>query len=212
MTARSLAWFENDNPGELLRWSIAAAVVVAFHAALIGGYMLWPSTGEVDLGDETSAIAIELTALDIDREAQPKAEEHSTPPQQSTRDATLPAEEPASKAEPPAPEVRTTRRVEAAAPPIDPTWRTKLIERLQHFKNYPRAARARGEQGVVDLTFSVDRGGHVLSRRIVSSSGHPDLDTEALAVVERAQPLPAFPMIMTQAQLDVNWSVRFSLR
>jgi len=178
---------------------------------LISGYMLSTSTDDVDLGDETSAIAVELTAPDIDREAQPKLEEHLTPPRQTTRDAALQADEPAAT-EPPAPETRTTRRVEASAPFIDPTWRTEMIKQLQHFKNYPRAARARGEHGVVDLTFSVDRKGRVLSRSIVSSSGHPDLDAEALAVVDRAQPLPAFPPTMAQTQLDVSWSVRFSLR
>ena len=211
MIARSLAWFEDDDTREVRRWSIAAAVAVAVHAVLISGYMLSASTDNVDLGDETSAIAVELTAPDIDREAQPKLEEHLTPPRQTTRDAALQADEPAAT-EPPAPETRTTRRVEASAPFIDPTWRTEMIKQLQHFKNYPRAARARGEHGVVDLTFSVDRNGHVLSRSIVSSSGHPDLDAEALAVVDRAQPLPAFPATMAQTQLDVSWSVRFSLR
>jgi len=211
MTARSLAWFEDDDTREVLRWSIAAAVAVAVHALLIGGCMLWTPADQVDLGDETSAIAIELTAPDIDREAQPKVEEHLTPPRQTTRDAALQTDKPAAT-EPPTPETRTTRRVESAALPIDPTWRTEMIKQLQHFKNYPRAARARGEHGVVDLTFSVDRNGHVLSRSIVSSSGHPDLDAEALAVVDRAQPLPAFPATMAQTQLDVSWSVRFSLR
>jgi periplasmic protein TonB len=209
MAARAPAWFESGG-WQFGRWSIAAAVAVCAHAVLIGSYLLWSSVDRIDLGDDTATVAIELTAPDIDREAQPKVEAPPVPPQQSTPDAALPEEKPAF--EPPTPETRTTRHAEAAAPPIDPTWRTQLVEQLQHFKNYPRAARARGEQGVVDLSFSVDRDGHVLSRRIVSSSGHPELDAEALAVVDRAQPLPAFPASMIQARLEVSWSVRFSLR
>jgi len=208
MTARSVAWFEDDDPRQLGRWLFAAAVVLAIHAGLIGGYLLWRPANQIDVGDDTAAIAIDLTVPDIDREARPQVEELPTPPQQTAPDALLP-EKPADTAEPP--ETRTTQHVEAAAPAVDPSWRTLASKQLQRFKNYPRAARARGEQGVVTLAFSVDRNGHVLSRRIVSGSGHSDLDAEALAVIERAEPLPAFPASMTQTELDVSWSVRFSL-
>lgn len=211
MAALTPAWFEHEGR-QLGRWSMAAVAAICVHAVLIGGYMMWAPSDHVDLGDETPIIAIDLTAPDIDREAQPKSAELPAPPQQSTPDAALPEAKPAGKVAPPTPETRTTHHAEAAAPPIDPTWRTQLIEQLQHFKNYPRAARDRREQGVVALTFSVDRNGHVLSRHIVSSSGHSELDAEALAVIDRAQPLPAFPASMTQAQLDMTWSVRFSLR
>ncbi len=208
MTARALAWFEDDDPRELRRWLLAAAVVVACHAALIGGYFLWhPRQQEV--GDETSAVAVEVTIAQAEQQEQPKVEE-PPPPQATTMDAEIPEEKPPEKVEPtPAP--RTTTKVEEQAPRIDPSWQTLLLKQLQRFQNYPSAARDRREQGVVELAFSVDRDGHVLSRRIVASSGHPDLDAEALAVVQRAQPLPAFPPSMTQAQLEVNWSVRFAL-
>ena len=39
----------------------------------------------------------------------------------------------------------------------------------------------------------------------------PDLDAEASAMIERAQPLPPFPDSMTQDQLDLTVPVRFSL-
>ena len=59
MTARSLAWFEDDDPQDLLRWAVAAAVVVLIYAAAIGGYFYWHQQSDEDLGDESSAIAIE---------------------------------------------------------------------------------------------------------------------------------------------------------
>ena len=65
---------------------------------------------------------------------------------------------------------------------------------------------------MVLLAFSIDRNGHVLSRHIVSGSGHADLDAEVLAMIERAQPLPAFPPSMTQAQLSLTVPIRFALR
>jgi len=210
MTARALTWFEDDDPRELGRWSLAAAVVVAVHASLIGGYLVWHPARD-DFGDETSAVAIELTAPDIEREAQPKLEA-PTPPKETATDAVLPEDKPPEKVEPPTPETRTAAKVDAQAPRIDPSWQTLLLKHLQRFKNYPSAARDRGEQGEVELAFTIDRNGHVLSRRIAASSGHADLDAEALAMVARAQPLPAFPPSMTQPQQDFTVPIHFSLR
>jgi periplasmic protein TonB len=52
----------------------------------------------------------------------------------------------------------------------------------------------------------------VLTRRIVRSSGHADLDQEVMEMIVRAQPLPAFPASMTQPTLDLTVPIRFSLR
>jgi protein TonB len=210
MTARALAWFEDDDPRDLFRWSAAAAVVVFMHVALIGGY-LWQHQSDEDLGDEATAIAIELTVPEIEQQEQAKVDQ-PPPPQDTTTDVTLPEEKPPEKVEPTNPSPRSTARVDAAAPHIDPSWTTLLFKQLQRFKSYPSGARARNEQGVVMLTFTVDRDGHVLSRQIVTGSGYADLDAEVLTMIERAQPLPAFPASMTQAQQDFSVPIRFSLR
>jgi periplasmic protein TonB len=210
MTARALAWFEDDDPRDFVRWSAAAAVVIVVHIALIGGYLLWHPP-EQDIGDDSSAISIELTVPEIDQQEQAKVDQ-PPPPDVTTADVSLPEEKPPEKIELTNPSPRTTARVDAHAPRIDPSWQTLLLKHLQQFKNYPSGARARNEQGVVLLAFSIDRDGHVLSRHIVSGSGHADLDAEVLALVERAQPMPAFPASMTQAQLDLTVPIRFSLR
>jgi protein TonB len=211
VSAHRLSWYKDENPGELRRWLLAAFTVAACHAALIGSYMLWhPRQDEV--GDETSAIAIELTSPDIAREAQPAVAEVPKSQPQTADDAVLPQEKPPDKVVPPTPETVTTKEVVAAAPHVDPSWWALLSKHLQRFKNYPSVARARNEEGEALLIFTMDRNGHVLSRRIVRSSGHPDLDAEALAMVERAQPLPAFPASMTAAQLDVTLPIYFALR
>jgi protein TonB len=210
MTARALTWFEDDDPRDLLRWSVAAAVVVCLHVTLIGGYLVWQQQSDQDLGDESSAIAIELTVPEIEQQEQAKVDQ-PPPPQDTTTDVTLPEEKPPEKVEPTNPTPRSTARVDAASPHIDPSWQSLLFKQLQRFKSYPSGARARNEQGVVKLTFTVDRDGHVLSRQIVTGSGYPDLDAEVLTMVERAQPLPAFPASMTQAQQDFTVPIRFSL-
>ena len=211
MTARTLHWFEDDNPRDIARWSMAAAIVLLAHGALIGGYLLW-HPAQQDVGDETSAVAIEVTIAEAEQQEQPKVEEQSAPPPQVTAPDVVPEERPPEKVVPPEPSPRTTAKVEEQAPRVDTSWQTLLVKHLERFKTYPGAARDRGEQGVVELGFTVDRNGHVLARHIVATSGHPDLDAEALAVVERAQPLPAFPAGMSAAQLDINWKLRFTLR
>jgi len=209
MTARAIAWFEDDSPRDLARWTIAAAVVVFVHAAAIGGYLLW-HPAEQDVGDDTSAIAIELTVPDIDQVEQAPVDQ-PPPPQQTTSDVSMQEEKPPEKVEQIAPAPRTSVQTPATARRIDPSWTTLLVKQLQRFKSYPSGARARNEEGVVTVAFTVDRDGHVLSRQIVTGSGHPDLDAEVLTMIDRAQPLPAFPASMTQAQQDFTVPVRFSL-
>jgi protein TonB len=92
------------------------------------------------------------------------------------------------------------------------SWRELLMMRLQQNKRYPRSAEERREQGVVTLNFTVDRNGRVLARKIVRSSGVAALDTEVMAMIERAQPLPAFPPAMTQHSLNLVVPIRFSLK
>jgi protein TonB len=211
MTACALTWLEDDEPRDLFRWSVAAAVVVCLHVALVGGYLYWQQQSIEDLGDESTAIAIELTVPEIEQQEQAKVDQ-PPPPQDTTTDVTLPEEKPPEKVEPINPSPRSTARVDAAAPHIDPSWTTLLFKQLQRFKSYPSGARARNEQGVVILAFTVDRNGHVMSRQIMTGSGYPDLDAEVLTMIERAQPLPAFPASMTQAQQDFSVPIRFSLR
>jgi protein TonB len=92
------------------------------------------------------------------------------------------------------------------------SWRDLVVSQLQRAKRYPSGAESRREQGVVTLSFSLSRNGAVLSRAIVRSSGHSELDQEVLAMVMRAQPFPPFPASMTQARVNLSVPVRFSLR
>lgn len=210
MNVRALPWFEDEEPRDIGRWAFAAAVVVAMHAAAIGGYMLWHAP-DTEIGDDTPIISIELTAPEIDQQEQMKVDE-PTPPKETSSDAVLPDEKPPEKVQQVTPAPRTTVRTEASSPRIDPSWQSLLVKHLQAFKNYPHEARERGEQGVVLLSFSIDRDGHVLRRHIVTGSGFADLDAEVLALVERAQPMPAFPASMAEDHLDLTVPIRFSLR
>jgi protein TonB len=91
-------------------------------------------------------------------------------------------------------------------------WSDLMMARLQQNKRYPQDARARHEQGVVMLSFTVDRGGHVLERSIAKSSGFAALDEEVLAMVKRAEPLPAFPPAIVQSEIHLTVPIRFRVQ
>ena len=134
-------------------------------------------------------------------------------PDEAPAEVPLPVEKPPEKVQdspPPAPV--TAQRVKGGAPKVEPSWQTNLMRQLQRFKRYPALAQSRKEEGVVLLSFSLDRSGHVLAHSIARSSGHADLDNEVLAMIMRAEPLPPFPESMSQTQIDLTVPIRFSLR
>ncbi len=91
----------------------------------------------------------------------------------------------------------------------EPTWETALLGKLAGAKHFPDAARAAKQNGVVLLRFTMDRDGRVLSAGIEKSSGFAALDTEALAALQRAAPLPAPPAEVPGEVLDLIVPVDF---
>lgn len=70
----------------------------------------------------------------------------------------------------------------------------------------------RRQEGTPVVQFTVTRDGRLLSSQLARSSGNDLLDQEALALVQRAQPLPAFAEDMPEATRTVIVPVQFSLR
>jgi protein TonB len=111
---------------------------------------------------------------------------------------------------PPAPRTSAPQRAERVAPDTpSPTsganaaaaaasYRSILVAHLQRFKQFPSGA-GPGDSGVVHIRFTVTRNGRVISSGLSRSSGFPALDRAALELLQRAQPLPAFPPEMRQA-------------
>jgi protein TonB len=93
-----------------------------------------------------------------------------------------------------------------------PNWKSQLVARLERYKQYPSEAQSRGEQGVAQLAFSVDRSGGVHKPRIVRSSGSSLLDEATLALVERAAPLPPPPPEVAGAHIAIVVPIRYNMR
>jgi periplasmic protein TonB len=91
------------------------------------------------------------------------------------------------------------------------SWQRSLLAQLQRHTRYP--PQAGHAQGVAKVTFKIDRSGHVVSSRIIQSSGSAVLDDEALATITRAQPLPRPPADVPDDQLAfINVPIHYGAR
>jgi protein TonB len=93
-----------------------------------------------------------------------------------------------------------------------PSWKSALVARLERYKRYPPEAQSRGEHGIAQLAFSIDRSGGVHHPHIVQSSGSNALDREAVALAERAAPMPAPPSDIPGTQIPIVVPIRYNPR
>jgi periplasmic protein TonB len=127
------------------------------------------------------------------------AEQVEQPPPQPQAEVTLsPKEEKVEKVEPqpmtPAPETRAlpkNDRVAEFSVAGSNAYDALIFGHLQRFKRYPLAAH--GGSGTVMVQFELNRAGEVISSKVTKSSGNQILDREALEILHRASPFPAFP-------------------
>jgi protein TonB len=87
----------------------------------------------------------------------------------------------------------------------------RVLAQLNRFKQYPRAARQARIEGIVMLHFVMAADGKVQNFEISKSSGRPVLDAEALALIQRAQPLPPLPADFPTRTLDAVVPIEFSM-
>jgi protein TonB len=109
---------------------------------------------------------------------------------------------------------------DAAAPSADDVvrrkaaeanWQGILLAHLQKHQKYPRAALRRNIAGTAFIRFRMDRSGKLLSYSIIRSSGHEVLDEEALAMTERADPLPPLPPEIQRETIEIDVPADFFL-
>ncbi len=142
------------------------------------------------------------------------------PPRPSTQsDRGKPRQRHASLAS--APSAATHRAARPAAPAPGaarhdsnavPSWKSRLLARLERYKHYPDEAQWRGEHGVAQLAFNVDRHGGVHDVRILRSSGSSLLDRATLALAHRAAPLPPPPADLSGERIPIIVPIRYHMR
>ena len=166
MTAFALSWIEDEDPRDLRRWAIAAVVVVAIHVAVIAAYVYIQSPNEI--GDDASPVTVELSPSDdtVDQpEVAPVPDEQQKqieqpPPDTPQAVVAAPEVQPQQQVQqPPTPAMPV--RTKGGAARVAASWETSLVKHLEQFKRYPSDAQSRGEEGVVLLSFTVDRTGDI---------------------------------------------------
>jgi periplasmic protein TonB len=192
---------------DALLWGPCFAAVVTAHIAIATLFLPRPSPDD-DFGVDAPVVMLELpesfvvsTAPLTDLPPGPPQEETEAtpPPKEETKplepqaDIALPEPQP-PKPEPPQEQKQATAPL-AAAPSsaVIRRWETELMAHIERFRIYPPKALARGDQGLVKVSITIDRNGRVRETHILQSSGSPDLDQEALAALTRAQPMPRPP-------------------
>jgi TonB family protein len=196
----------SDRTQGLSRWGACFVIVLLLHAIAVAKLLehrdindappgLEAVEFDIALGDFTpEQQRIDYTpANPVPEEIKPKEE-----PEQKDAEVALPKQEEQPQPTPPTQEVMLQEEQEAKAPPkVSPEvmrkWQMTINTRLNQFKRYPHPARVRAQQGIAKVAFVLDSAGHVLSSRIVQSSGSPILDQESLDLLERAQPFPVPP-------------------
>jgi protein TonB len=91
------------------------------------------------------------------------------------------------------------------------SWQKQLMSHLNRFKRYPDQARARGASGITNVAFTIDRSGRVLSARVAQGSGSTLLDEEAIAIVQRASPMPTPPLDAPGETFDLVLPIQFQI-
>jgi protein TonB len=140
------------------------------------------------------------------KEEKPVEQVVQPPPPAQEAEVTLPKDEPKqvekpTESAPPAPETRAppkTDHVGQFSEAGSNAYNARVFGHLQRFKRYPQAAH--GASGTVMVKFVVNRAGNVIESAVTKSSGNGMLDREALEILRRASPFPAFPDAKPGAQ------------
>jgi periplasmic protein TonB len=158
-----------------------------------------------EIQDQNIAVGPTMQQAEATPKEQPKEDkpvekvvQPPSPPQQA--EVTLPQVQPKQVVKPkpedrpPAPETRAppkNERVGQFSQAGSNAYNALVFGHLQRFKRYPAAAH--GASGVVVVRFVLSRAGQVIESAVTKSSGNNVLDREALEILRRASPFPAFP-------------------
>lgn len=88
-------------------------------------------------------------------------------------------------------------------------WADKVVRAIERCKRYPAEASARREEGLVLLSFTMDRQGSLGALHILNPSGSEILDRTALDIVKRCAPFPPPPEAVPGNSVPLSIPIRF---
>jgi protein TonB len=90
------------------------------------------------------------------------------------------------------------------------TWQKELAAHFDRYKRYPSDRSQLSAELIV--SFELDRTGHVLSTHIVQGSGDVSFDEAGLAMMRRADPVPAPPAPVADEGLTFTMPIIFRVK
>jgi periplasmic protein TonB len=226
---------------DLRRWTIAGMVVAIAYAGAATAMVQWHEA--VNASEAAGAIVVEFAPEQVAAPEQvqsdavpdkPIEKVEQEPPPQVEAKSELPVEqkvEPKPREEqprdavpvttPPLPEAPVMAALPAAPvqgtpnEPVDPRkmqmWVGEIAAKIERNKRHYRIR----QPAVAEVSFTLDKGGRLIDSKIAKSTGAADLDAEALALLNRAQPFPpapAPPHSEPDQPVRLTVSIRFSLK
>jgi periplasmic protein TonB len=107
-------------------------------------------------------------------------------------------------------EETAVQRADAPARLARVTWQKELVAHLDKHKRYPSERQQKAAE--IQVRFTLDRLGHVLSTSIEKSSGDTAFDEAALAMVRRSDPVPVPPPLVADEGLSFTLPVIFRVK
>lgn len=166
---------------------------------------------------ETPEVAVPLPQSRPIVEEKPEPEKKPVEKARERKKEKKPATKPVATARvqsKPAPKAAAPRQAEGtSSPSVSPArWQARVSAWLNRHKRYPSGPKRKGEEGTVQVAFTIDPNGRVTSSRVTRSSGNPDFDRAALDMLRRASPVPAPPKEIARASMPISVPVVFNLR
>jgi protein TonB len=171
------------------------------HVAVLVSFSPQPVPARIAIHVGSTALSFRAPGTALERSAAPASPTTAAPVQQKTTEPAL--QEALSASGTPSADTEASKAVEGsgqgsagaetpAGSGSDSTvgqYLERLREAVDGHKNYPYAARTRGQQGTVLLAFRLDGQGSLAEEpRVLSSSGYPRLDAAAVAAVKGSSP------------------------
>jgi TonB family protein len=85
-------------------------------------------------------------------------------------------------------------------------WRLQMVGRIERTKTFPASGYCK--EGLVNVSFRIDRQGNLLASEVAESSNVPVFDAEALAMLKRAHPFPPPPEGVAGASVSLSVPIR----
>jgi protein TonB len=110
----------------------------------------------------------------------------------------------------PPPAAAATSPATVAKPDAIGQWQRAVIQRLQPYLRWPKDAPPTVRKATPVVQITIDRQGHILSAKVIGSSGYASFDSAARRVFKRARTLPAPPAEMPGDPLTFGMTITFT--